>query len=279
MAVAATMLSQPDGRGMVQRVVISGASSGIGAALAEAMAAPDVHLLLLSRRSDALQQVGQCCVRRGAVAEIVSLDLRDHAAVQQAVSRFAQQGGVQLLVANAGVVELEAIPSDSGPCWERLRRQIADNIACTISLLSAGLSLPSDQRSDLHCVVISSLNAFLALGEAPGYCAAKAAQRSLVDSLEDFYACRPVKGARVRFTTVFPGFVNTEMATHYSGPRPFQLTAVQAAERILRGVRAGRRRVVFPRRLAALQWLGQRLPPSLTRRLIASSRAFKELSP
>ena len=264
---------------MAERVVITGASSGIGAALAEAMAAPGVHFLLIARSGDALQRVAELCESRGACVICAALDLRDRKGVLDVVASFAQGGGVQVLVANAGVVELEAWPSDQGPNWDRLRSQIDDNLNCTLSVLEAGLSLPVDQRLRLHCVVVSSLNAFLALGEAPGYCTAKAAQKALVEALADFYGCRRSPQSRVRFSTVFPGFVATGMAQHYVGPRPFQLTSEQAAVRILRGVRAGRRRIVFPRRLAALQWLGERLPPACMRRAIASNRAFRAVCP
>lgn len=260
---------------MAQRVVISGASRGIGAALAEAMAAPGVALLLLARHGENLRQVAERCVQKGAEVYWRALDVRQREAVADAVEAFASRGGVHLLIANAGVVALEDTPTDLGPDWEQLREQIDQNLSCTLSLLQAGLSLPMEQRPQLHCVVVSSLNAFLPLGEAPGYCVAKAAQHTLVEALEDFYACRPEPGAEVVFSLVFPGFVATAMATDYPGPRPFECTAEHAAQRILRGLRAGRKIIVFPRRLALLLWVGQRLPRPILRLILAPSRAYR----
>lgn len=260
---------------MAQRVVISGASRGIGAALAEAMAEPGVALLLLARHGESLRQVAERCVEKGAEVCWRALDLRHREAVADAVEAFASSGGVHLLIANAGVVALEDRPSDQGPDWEQLREQIDHNLSCTLSLLQAGLTLPLEHRPHLHCVVVSSLNAFLPLGDAPGYCVAKAAQHALVEALEDFYACRPEPGNEVVFSQVFPGFVATGMATEYPGPRPFECTAEQAAQRILRGLRAGHNIIVFPRRMALLLWIGQRLPKSILRWILAPGRAYR----
>jgi short-subunit dehydrogenase len=260
---------------MAQRVVISGASRGIGAALAEALAEPGVALMLLARHGDDLRQVAERCVGKGAEVYWKALDVRHREAVADALEAFASRGGVHLLIANAGVVALEDTPTDLGPDWEQLREQIDQNLTCTLSLLQAGLSLPVKQRPHLHCVVVSSLNAFLPLGDAPGYCVAKAAQHTLVEALDDFYACRPEPGAEVIFSQVFPGFVATAMATDYTGPRPFECSAEQAAQRILRGLRAGHNIIVFPRRLALLLWIGQRLPKPILRWILAPSRAYR----
>ena len=264
---------------MAQRVVISGASRGIGAALAEALAEPGVALMLLARHGEDLRQVAERCVEKGAEVYWRALDLRHRETVADAVEAFARSGGVQLLIANAGVVELEHTPTDLGPQWERLQEQIDHNLSCTLSLLQAGLSLPDEHRPRLHCVVVSSLNAFLPLGDAPGYCVAKAAQHTLVEALDDFYACRPEPGTEVVFSLVCPGFVATAMATDYPGPRPFECSAQQAAQRILRGLRAGHKVIVFPRRLALLLWIGQRLPKPILRWFIAPSRAYRDSLP
>jgi NAD(P)-dependent dehydrogenase (short-subunit alcohol dehydrogenase family) len=199
--------------------------------------------------------------------------------VADAVEDFAQTGGVDLLIANAGAVLLEGTPTDRGPDWGQLQEQIDHNLNCTLSLLQAGLSLPEEHRPHLHCVVVSSMNAFLSVGDAPGYCVAKAAQQSLVEALEDFYACRRAPETEVLFSLVFPGFVATAMADDYPGPRPFQCSAEHAAKRIVRGLRAGRRTIIFPRRLALLLWVGQRLPKPVLRRIIAPSRAYRVASP
>lgn len=259
---------------MTQRVVISGASRGIGAALAEAMAAPGIDLLLLARDEEKLHGVAERCRGKGAEVCWRALDVRCREAVADSVNGFARAGGVHLLIANAGSVSLEGIPTDRGPDWERLQDQIHDNLIGTLSLLRAGLSLPAQQRRKLHCVVVNSLNSFLALGEAPGYCVAKAAQHALVEALEDFYACRPSPHTEVFFSQVFPGFVATAMAEGYPGPRPLECSAEHAAKRILRGVRARHRIILFPRRLALLLWVGQWLPKPILRWIMAPGRAY-----
>jgi short-subunit dehydrogenase len=264
---------------MGERVVISGASSGIGAALAEALAMNGVEMLLLGRQAESLKIVSGRCHALGAGAQWRTVDLRDRTAVGTVVSEFALGGGIQLLIANAGVLELEGWPQECGPDWMMLERQITDNLACTLSLLEAGLSLPLQQRRQLHCVVISSMNAFMPVAEAPGYCVAKVAQKALVEVLEDFYAHRTSPSTRVRFTTVYPGFVKTGMAEDYPGRRPFQYSARKAASQIATGIRAGRREIIFPRRLALLLWLKQWVPAFVVRRITSRSRAFKDSFP
>lgn len=262
-----------------RRIVISGASRGLGAALARALAAPGVNLLLLARTASDLSKVADCCRAQGACVRVNCLDLRDESAVSQAVAGFAQNQWLNLIIANAGVVSLESWPDENGPDWQQLSSQISDNMACTLTLLGAALRLPPHQRRVLHVVVVSSLNALLPLAEAPGYCVAKAAQKALIETLEDYYSCRRDQNSKLHFTTVFPGFIDTGMATLYPGPRPFQCSAEQAAARILKGVRQKKRRIIFPRRLAILVTIARMLPKGLLRALISSHRAFKDSAP
>lgn len=261
------------------RIVISGASRGLGSALAQALAAPGVDLLLLARTASDLTNVSQLCSAQGACVRVNCLDLRDESAVSQAVAGFAHDKELHLVIANAGAVSLESWPDENGPDWQQLSSQISDNMACTLSLLGAALSLPPQRRRGLHLVVISSLNALLPLAEAPGYCVAKAAQKALMEALEDYYDSRRSPQSQLFFTTVFPGFINTGMAHDYPGPRPFQFSAEQAARKILKGLRRKERHIVFPRRLAVLVTFARMLPKPLLRKLISSHRAFKEYSP
>ena len=264
---------------MTRRIVISGASRGLGSALARALAAPGTDLLLLARTASELSQVAESCRAQGASVIAQCLDMRDRAAVHPVVAAFAAKAEIHLLIANAGVLSLEAWPDDDGPDWRELHRQFNDNLACTLSLLEAGLSLPIHQRRDLHLVVISSLNALFPVAEAPGYCMAKAAQRALIQSLEDYYACRKHRRTQIRFTTVFPGFIATGMANGYPGRRPWQCSPEQAAQRIVRGLKQRKRIIVFPRRLALLVFLARALPSRWVRPLISAQRAFTAPSP
>ena len=124
-------------------------------------------------------------------------------------------------------------------------------------------------------MLVSSLNALFPVGEAPGYGAAKAAIANLAEALDDFYGCRASPGRPVVFRVAYPGFVATSMAEGYAGPRPFEITARQAAQRILRGVRCGRRRIIFPRRLGSLVLISHLLPRPWLRRLVSAERAYR----
>lgn len=115
----------------MKRIIITGASSGIGQALALSIASPGVDMLLLARNEQRLCSVEELCKNKGADVKAISIDLRNYTKVYQVISCFFVNGGIDLLFVNAGVAELEYSPTVSGPDWELLKSQIFDNFDCS----------------------------------------------------------------------------------------------------------------------------------------------------
>lgn len=259
---------------MLRKIIISGASNGLGASLAIELSSPNTHLLLLARRAALLESVAELCRNKGARVTSRNIDLRQIEKVKLVVSEFASGDGIEMLIANAGSLYLESNPKDYGISWHNILNQVNDNLVPTLSLLESVLCTPVEKRLKLHCVVISSLNAFFPVGEAPGYCIAKYAQKTLVDVLEDYYACRKSPIREISFSTVFPGFINTNMGINYPGPRPFEYSSQKAAVNIAKAINKKKRYIFFPKRLAFLIFISKLLPASIVRYIIRSSRAY-----
>jgi NADP-dependent 3-hydroxy acid dehydrogenase YdfG len=218
--------------------VITGASSGIGRALARVLAAEGYAVGLLARRVQHLEEVAHGIDAQGGRALVARADVRDRGAVQTAIGAVARAlGPVDLLVLNAGV----SAPMDAlAPSADLLRTEVEVNLMGAIHAIEA--VLPSmRERGRGHVAAISSLAAWRALPGAAGYCATKAALTTLVEGFRlDWHA------AGIRTTIVHPGFVKTEMTGRLGHPTPFLWEADRAAERIARAIRRRRKRCDFP---------------------------------
>lgn len=226
-------------------VVVSGASRGLGAALARDFAAPGVRLLLLARSAAALRAVAADCATRGAQVEIAALDIGDRAAVRAALTAFEAAGPVDLVVANAGTSAGTPPEGGAEPAAAAVR-QVEINLLGAMHLV--GPLLPGMLARGRGAVaLIASVAAFRGLPDSPGYCASKAGLLAWGEALR---AAHAAQGLRV--TVVCPGYFDSAMGDRYIGARPLRMTLEAAAARTARAIRAGRARAVFP---APLGWL------------------------
>lgn len=224
-----------------RRVLITGASSGIGAACARRLAGPGVVLHLSGRDRERLAAVAGTC--RGAGAEVfpTAIDVRDETAM---AGWIASVGRLDLVLANAGI---SAGAGDEG--WEsdkQVRAIFATNLAGMLNTVLPALALMAGQAPDAAGVrgrigVVASLAAFAPPIGAPSYCAAKAAA--------DAWTIGTAPAAwrqGIRLTSLCPGFVATPMTAVNSFPMPGMMSAERAAAIMLAGIARGRRRVTFP---------------------------------
>ncbi|MGR7997374.1 SDR family NAD(P)-dependent oxidoreductase [Xanthobacter sp. ZOL 2024] len=237
-------------------VVITGASSGLGAALARRYAAPGVLLLLLARDAARLQQVAADCTARGSEVAWHSCDVRDAAALGALLRTADAASPVDLVIANAGI-EASLGPGGAPEPLAAVQAQIDVNLAgalgCILPLLPA---MQARRRGGL--VLISSLAALEPLADQPTYCATKAALLTWGE------AARPwLKRFGIQVTVACPGFIATGMSTRYTGWRPFEWSADKAAGTIAAAVAKGRSRISFPWPLVALIHLGKLAPRPL----------------
>ncbi len=229
-------------------ILITGASSGIGRALAVALASPGRRLVLHGRDVPRLKAASAACAAKGAAVETASFDVTDAVAARAAV---LSAGPLDLLVANAGVSG-----AAGGP-----KRIVAVNVEGTLNTVEPVVSTMRKAGSG-QIALMSSLASFKGFPNAPAYCAAKAAVRLYGEGLRG-----RLYRDNIKVNVVCPGFVRTPLTASNPFPMPFIIDPDAAATRIVKGLKRDRARIAFPRRAywPAL-WLSW-LPPGLTDRV------------
>jgi len=219
-------------------ILITGASAGLGAALAREWAAPDVRLVLTGRNVERLSSVADVCRARGAEVETLVVDATDRAAMRFELERVDAARAIDLIVANAGV---SAGTGAGGETEEQARAVFATNVDGVLNTIHPLIPLMR-ARGRGQIAVMSSLAGFRGFPGAPAYCASKAAVRLMGESLRGELAA-----SGVEVNVICPGFVRTPMTDRNPFPMPFLMEAPHAARVIRRGLERNRGRIAFPR--------------------------------
>ncbi|MBV9862193.1 MAG: SDR family NAD(P)-dependent oxidoreductase [Alphaproteobacteria bacterium] len=226
-------------RAPFRNILITGASSGLGAALARAYAGPGVMLALSGRDRGRLAMTATACTAAGAEVESAVLDVADRAGMADWVQGFDRRHPVELVVANAGISAGTASDSPSEGV-EITTRQIAVNLLGTVHTIEPLLPAMCGRRAG-QVAIVSSIAGLRGLPYSPGYCASKAGVRAYAEAL------RPRLAAyNVGVTAICPGFFASPMTDRWDGPTPFLFSGEKAARRVKRGIDRGWRRVEFP---------------------------------
>lgn len=242
-----------------KNVVITGASSGIGTALALHYARLGATLGLIGRNKERLDAVAARCQAAGAQSvETGVIDVRARAELMSWIADFDQNAPVDLLFANAGVNGGTTADGAFEPN-ELSLRLIETNVLGTFSSVHAILPAMIT-RGHGQIALIGSLAGFVPLADSPSYCASKSAIMAYGLALGDALHPRGIK-----VSVVCPGFVETPMANSVASSKPFQISADDAAKRIARSLERGRAIIAFPFPLAFAARLGQFLPSGLRR--------------
>jgi short-subunit dehydrogenase len=241
-------------------VFITGASSGIGAALAREYARRGATLGLFARRGDALAALAAelapttCAVYTG--------DVRDADSLRDAVADFLRRfGAADIVLANAGISvgTLTGHTEDNA----RFRAVLETNVLGLVHTFQPFLpAMLAARRGKL--VGISSVAGFRGLPGAGAYSASKAAAISYLESLRV-----ELKGTGISVLTICPGYIATPMTAENPYPMPFLLHADKAARLIARAIERRRRFYVLPWQMAWLGLLLRILPRSLYDSLFA----------
>ncbi|WP_375464489.1 SDR family NAD(P)-dependent oxidoreductase [uncultured Methylobacterium sp.] len=239
-------------------ILITGASSGIGAALARLYAAPDTHLVLHARDALRLDAVAQACRVRGATVETERLDVRDRDAMRACLQAADARRPLDLVVVNAAING--GHPSGDLETEETAFETVAINLDGALNVALPCLTLML-ARGRGQIALMSSLAAFAPLPDAPAYSGAKAALLAHGLALRE-----KVRARGVKVNVVLPGYVRTPMGGEYKGWRPFEMSADRAAIHIAAGLARDRDIVAFPTILAILARGAALLPEGLRRR-------------
>jgi short-subunit dehydrogenase len=243
----------------VRRIVITGASAGIGEALARHYAGPDTVIGLVARRREPMQALASSLPGR---FEIYALDVADGAAMQRAAREFcARHGAPDLVIANAGVSI--GTHGDDPADVEKLRRVLEINVVGLAATLAAFAPAMRAERCGTLCG-IASVAGFRGLPGAGAYSASKAAAIAWLEALRVEFV-----GSGVSVVTICPGYVDTPMTRVNRYRMPFLLPADEAARRIARAIAARRRLMVIPWQMALVSVLLRLAPPWLYDRFAA----------
>jgi len=244
---------------VTERVFITGASSGIGAALARHYAARGAVLGLVARRRDALAALVASLPGEHA---IYIVDVADGPALQAAAADFVARIGLpDVVIANAGVsVGTLTEEADDLPAFERVMRTNVLGMVATFQPFAASMRA----RGCGRLVGIASVAGIRGLPGAGAYSASKAAVIAYLESLRV-----EMHGSGVKVVTIAPGYIDTPMTAVNRYPMPFMLPADEAARRFAKAIDAGTGYAVIPWQMGVVAKLMRILPNAIFDRVFA----------
>ncbi len=247
-----------------RHVLITGASSGIGRALALALARPDAVLRLSGRDADRLEDTAKRCRDLGAHVQTRVLDVTDAAAMEAWITGA---GRLDIVFANAGI---SAGNAGNGPeNAEQTRRIFATNLTGVLNTVLPAMQVMAAQPFGEDSLrgrigVVASIAAFVPAPGAPAYCSSKAAV--------DAWTVATAHSARqqgIAMSSICPGYIRTAMTARNKFPMPGLVDADRGAFRILVGMANNKRRIVFPWWMGLAARIVGSLPPRLSSRLLS----------
>jgi len=244
-----------------QVMIITGASSGIGAAAARRLARDRVRLTLAARREDRLREVAGDAERLGSEVLIVPADVTKGDDIRRMVQATLDRWGrVDVLVNNAGISFDEPV---TGLESEKLQDEVRVNLIAPMECAQAVLPVMLRQRSG-HIINVASIEALIASPGSSVYCATKFGLLGYSESIR-----RRLRGTGIHVSTFCPGYVVSELTprlkAHVEGrpdapPQPGLMPAEYAADEIAQLIHHPRRLVVVPKRWRPLVFVGVVFP-------------------
>ncbi len=234
-------------------VLITGASSGIGAALAETYAQPGVRLFLSGRDAARLDEVRARCA--AAEVEVRVLDVADAKAMAQWIAEADSTAPLDLVIAKAGI---SGGTAGAGEGEDQVRRIFAVNLDGVLNTLWPVIPAMRARKSG-QLAIVSSVAGFRGMPGAPAYSASKAAVLAYGDALRG-----ELHTDGIRVSVICPGYVVSRMTDANDFPMPWLMSAGKAAGIIKRRLAQGKGRIVFPWPMLWIVRTLQALPVAIT---------------
>lgn len=252
----------------MQKVIfISGASRGIGRALAHQYAKPNIHLILIARDSKKLKEVSLECQDLGATTLYETIDLRETNKLVEFIKSVDSQTPIDLMIANAG------ISTTLKPNWlpeteEDRQASFEINFLGTLNTINPILQNMISRKKG-QIAIMSSIAGMRGLPQSPSYCATKGALRLYGQSLRSW-----LKPFNIKINVICPGYVATDMSQQLTGPKPFLISSEKAAKIIKNGLKNNKACITFPWQLNSLMKLANLLPDRLVNTILRRFESY-----
>lgn len=246
-----------------RNIMITGASSGIGEAIALHYSAPGIHLFLSGRNAERLDAVAQSCEERGASVNTWVGDVTDEQGIRDWIIESDQQATLHLVIANAGVAlgasEVEGL-------HEAAVNSYAVNVNGVFNTVHPALEVMSKRRpypvTNGQVAIMSSVMGYAGMARSPAYSSSKAAMKSYGQALRGAF-----RAMGIGVSVICPGYVASRLTDANSSPMPFIIPADQAADIIARGLARNKARITFPWQVVVIARVVMNLPNILADRL------------
>lgn len=249
-------------RGAHRVIVVTGASAGLGEALAHEYAAPGVTLGLIGRDAARLRACADHCRAAGARVVEGLADVRNADALRTWLDAFDDAHPIELLVANAGVANTLSTLDDHEDLM-RAREVVEINLFGALNAMHP-VADRMRARGRGQIALVGSLAAIRGMAISPAYCASKSALVAYGESVRPLLA-----RDGVTLSLILPGFVKTAMSDVFPGHKPFLWRASKAARVIRRRLAARRKVIAFPGPLYLGMGIVRALPAAIGDALLA----------
>lgn len=243
-------------------IVITGASSGIGEALALDYAAPGIALALSGRDARRLDAVAAACRAKGATVDAGRIDVVDRTALADWLMKFDDAHPIDLVIANAGI----SIDKDNSSLddFSIVRKTFDVNVGGVLNTVEPLVGRMRARKTG-QIAVVSSLAGFIGLPYSASYNASKAAVRVWGESIR--YA---LKKDGIGVSVICPGFVVSRMTAQAPFKMPFLMSSERASKIIRDGLARNKARIAFPIPTKAGVWFGSLLPGGWAAKLLGA---------
>ena len=240
-------------------ILVTGATGGLGRALALVYAAPLITLILHGRDPAKLAALRGECEQRGAAVSLLVADLAECNQWIATLDDACRQTAIDLVIVNAGATNIIDLVGES---WPDVERMLDINLRAAMATVSVVLP-HMRRRGSGQIALISSISAYVGLPVTPAYCASKAALKSYGEAMRGWLAPQGIA-----VNVVMPGFVDTAMSEQFPTSKPFLLPPEDAVRRIKAGLAGNRARISFPFPLTLGMWLLSMMPADWAQRIL-----------
>lgn len=250
-----------------QTILITGATGGIGSALADRYALPNRTLVLTGRNEQRLIEITERCQQKGAKVIAKAFDITDAKLLASWIANVLEVTAIDLVIANAGI-SIGVNQKGDFELLEKTTELLHVNLLAVINVIYPIIQrMKREKRGQI--ALMSSLASYRGLPQCPAYCASKAALRIYGEAL------RPLlRKDGIHTSVICPGYVRTAMSEKLVGPKPYLMTPAKAAQIIEKKLRKKTNEIIFPKPLKFTVNLLKFLPNRLVDYLLVNSKSY-----